>query len=283
MPLYFAYGSNLHAADWRAWCQRKGHDPSSIKPIGRAFLPDHRLVFDYRSHTRNHAGVCNLADAPGRFVEGWLFEVAPEGWAALDEKESRAIAYERVALTAITDAGEEAKIITYRVPSARLHGYAQPTDEYREIVLSARRALGLGTEEVEAAIADRVPPPPRFFIYGTLLNGEANHHRIARHEVEAAAPALHPGTLHDLGPYPGMTLRRTHDVRGELVSVARHQAALADVDELEGFKGFGAQDNLYRRTLIRAGGEWAWTYLIANPAEAPVIASGCWRTHRAAR
>ncbi|MBI1185825.1 MAG: hypothetical protein GC206_00535 [Alphaproteobacteria bacterium] len=274
---YFAYGSNLHAADWRAWCARRGYDPDTIRPLARAFLPDHRLVFDYRSHTRN-GGVCNLAPARGAYVEGWLFDVSEAGWAALDEKESLGVAYERVDLIGLTEAGEEIAVTTYRVPEMRLHGHTPPTPEYLDIVLSARRALGMNTAEIESAVNEETAPAPNLFVYGTLLEGEANHHRIARHCNRCADAAVR-GTLHDLGAYPGMTLAPAHDVLGEVVALDAAGAGLAAADLLESFHGFGDARNLYRRTLVPIGGAWTWTYVLTGPFEAPVIASGCWRTH----
>jgi gamma-glutamylcyclotransferase (GGCT)/AIG2-like uncharacterized protein YtfP len=197
----------------------------------------------------------------------------------LDEKESVGIAYERVDLTALSEAGEEIAVTTYRVPDARRRGYTPPTSEYLDIVLAGRRALGVNTVEIEHAARGAHAPAAPLFVYGTLLEGEANHHRIARHGARHA-PAQTRGALHDLGAYPAMTLAPTHDVRGELVSLAAPEAALADADDLESFHGFGAKGNLYRRTLIAIAGAPAWTYVLAAPTDAPVIASGCWRTHR---
>jgi len=55
-------------------------------------------------------------------------------------------------------------------------------------------------------------------------------------------------------------------------------------DEIEGFHGFGRNNNLFRRALVNvdvgcARGRLAWTYATTQTS-APAIASDDWREHR---
>lgn len=117
------------------------------------------------------------------------------------------------------------------------------------------------------------------FVYGTLRQGRANDHWIAPHVVRVQ-PATAQGLLYDLGPYPAMTLeaRAPRTIQGEFVTVKSFDAALKDLDELEGHTP-GARDNLYDRTIVPvrlANGQTHHAYvyvMIETPAGAPLVES----------
>lgn len=112
----------------------------------------------------------------------------------------------------------------------------------------------------------------RLFVYGTLMRGESNHHRMAAATFLGEA-ATEPGlALVDLGPYPGMVKEGRASVSGELYRVPA--ATLADLDELE------QHPDRYWRTTIRLVGDepaQAYLYPLERAAGWPRIDSGDWR------
>ncbi len=127
-----------------------------------------------------------------------------------------------------------------------------------------------------------------FFVYGTLLPGEANY-PLWREAIQAIKPATLPGArLYDLGQYPMLVEGGVGEVRGMVgwVRPSSYAAALSLLDMLEGIHlpypgGIG-----YRRrprVVWLAGGSEvaAWVY-VGNPAVVaglkPVGAD--WKTHR---
>jgi len=119
-----------------------------------------------------------------------------------------------------------------------------------------------------------VPPPPRVFVYGTLLPGERNAGVAARGGAFQAAPARLPGyRLLHLWPeaYPGIVPGPPgEEVLGAVLTYASQDwpRALPFLDELEGVHD---TPPLYRReavTVTLAGGEIqaAWTYVYADTA-----------------
>ncbi len=124
-----------------------------------------------------------------------------------------------------------------------------------------------------------------FFVYGTLMRGEANHQVAARHGLASVRAGRVRGALFDTGGgYPAMRPAADDSwVMGEVLVPQDFDAALRAMDELEGYAGEGADGNLYERRLIEVdleGGERcvAWTYVYAQdlPPQAR-IASGSWR------
>jgi hypothetical protein len=69
--LYFAYGSNMD------WGQMKGRCPS-VRFVGVAKLPDHRLVFTRKSVNRG-CGVADVVRDAGGGVWGAVFEIPTRG------------------------------------------------------------------------------------------------------------------------------------------------------------------------------------------------------------
>ncbi len=148
------------------------------------------------------------------------------------------------------------------------------------------------------AVAARLRLPPdaaaagaaiaSFFVYGTLLRGEPRQDAIRRHTPDSVLPATCPGRLVDLGEYPGLVLDAGNApgaVHGELVRIPGRAlaAAIARLDAIEDFRGFGVAGSLYARRLVRvtcADGatSLAWTYLYTGDVgTARPIHSGRWR------
>jgi gamma-glutamylcyclotransferase (GGCT)/AIG2-like uncharacterized protein YtfP len=131
-----------------------------------------------------------------------------------------------------------------------------------------------------------------FFVYGTLLPGEANYHLwgdAIRREETAVFPN---GRLYDLGGYPMMLEEGDAPVRGALIYVhpAAYAAILARLDALEGYNPERPDASPYqrrrRRALTEAGtAVTAWVYLGRRRyvRHRPVIESGDWVAARRRR
>jgi gamma-glutamylcyclotransferase (GGCT)/AIG2-like uncharacterized protein YtfP len=116
------------------------------------------------------------------------------------------------------------------------------------------------------------------FVYGSLLQGEANHERMAGATSLGEARTEAAFDLIDLGEYPAMVRGGRTEVEGELYGVP--PALLAELDAFEG------HPRLYRRSRIRLdGGRRVEAYLLAAapPEACPWIAGGRWRDWLARR
>lgn len=85
--LYFAYGSNLNAAQMLKRC-------GEVWVVGPATLPGHRLAFGGWSKRRK-GGVATVLPAAAAKVDGLLFELTPAGLSRLDVAEGYPDAYGR--------------------------------------------------------------------------------------------------------------------------------------------------------------------------------------------
>lgn len=77
--IYFAYGSNLDAQDFRTTC-------SNAIALEPARLEDHQLCFPRWSQKR-HCAVASVKHAVGATVWGALYRLTPYCLAALDQRE----------------------------------------------------------------------------------------------------------------------------------------------------------------------------------------------------
>jgi gamma-glutamylcyclotransferase (GGCT)/AIG2-like uncharacterized protein YtfP len=280
---YFAYGSNLNAEDLRAWCATHGVAYPLGPKIANAWLPDHEVAFDVWPGGGG-AAVLSLRLRTGQATPGVLFEVDEEGFATLDRRRGAPEACRRQRLTVLLEDGGTLDAEAYvGVCGRRPGGRVLPTAEYVRIVAAGLAAHGLPTAMHEAAAGGEPPAPllPHLFTYGTLRRGGRRHNLVEGNLVRHA-PAAARGHLHDLGGYPGMTTdRRGGIVRGDLCTLRDPSAALALLDRIESFAGFGAEGSLFRRALVRAvtreGLEvTAWAYLWARAPQGEPVASGDW-------
>ncbi|MBX3327204.1 MAG: gamma-glutamylcyclotransferase [Nitrospira sp.] len=290
--LYFAYGSNLNTADWQRWCRKNEFPPNLLSPVGIGYLPDQELTFDYYSSSR-HGGALNLKPRVGQLVAGVFFEVRNGGWEALDRKEGAPYCYEHFDTVALTSDGTELPVTTYRVRDDRREDFVVPTDEYITLVREGLKEHGLDDAMLDIVSRNETPPLAAYaiFVYGTLMRGECRFSVLAEHGLECILLAESPGRLLDLGSFPGMLVPNAADqwVQGEFIRLRDIGSALKQLDAIEGFRGFGQPDSLYRRALIDVGvGDGrirpAWTYLINDHhCGAPAIPSGDWRQHQGRR
>lgn len=280
---YFAYGSNLNAADLRAWCATGGIAYPLGPKIANAWLPDHEPVFDLRSDLRG-GGVLNLRPKVGQATPGVLFETDAEGIAALNNKEGAPTHYRRCAVTVLRDNASSVEAETYiAAGEAGARGHVPPAAGYLRVVRDGLEEHGLPTAHLEAAAQGEAPPYPipHLFTYGTLRSG-GRRHNLIQADLAELVPARARGVVYDLGGYPGMVLdKRGGIVRGELCELRHVTATLTLLDRIEGFAGFGVEGSLFRRALLRAvsrdGRELtAWAYLWARAPQGDLVVSGDW-------
>ena len=125
MMLYFAYGSNMERAQMKRLCK-------GSRFVSAARLTDHELVFPRRSDAWG-GGVAGLKPAPGKVVEGILYEVPEEDQKILDLAEDYPRSSIRKPVTAENFAGEKVKAFAYFVMGA---GDYPPSRRYMEKLIS---------------------------------------------------------------------------------------------------------------------------------------------------
>ena len=280
--LYFAYGSNLDPHNWEDWCLRRGFDTRSIEPLGPAWLPDHELVFHYRSRLRD-GGALDIRPRRGTAIPGALFRVAD--WGGLDAKEGvSGRYYRRVGVVALTSDGDAHEAATYRVCSDRVRGFVPPGPEYRAIVERGLSRFGHGSEGfIAAAQGESAPPwPDTLFTYGTLMRGQQSHGRLDPYVRRAHGRAhVNGAAMLRIDWYPGLVLSPAGTVHGELFEIDGIEALLGELDAYEDFTGYGRNGSMYRRSLVSAvtpsGPRLAWTYVYVGEANPSMrIPSGRW-------
>ncbi len=284
-PLYFAYGSNLDVRDLE---QRSPALVSLLEPVGPAYLPDRALAFTRKSAARN-GGVLDVVPHRGAIVHGMLFRVLGNGWDLLDRKEGArgdSPAYRRISTVALVGHAE-VPVQTYVV--AAPGGHVAPGPDYLEVVRRGCERWDLDVGGLErAAQGQRAAPLSALFAYGTLMRGESRFARLQPEQLTCALLAESGGTLYDHGAFPGFRPGETDRlVQGEYVIHRDIEALLARLDEIEGFRGWGASSSLFRRAVIDVGMcdgrvRQAWTYVTCIDG-APPIPSGDWRAHRGTR
>ena len=280
---YFAYGSNLHRADFERWCRDRGGDPASVRLREPAHLPDHEPVFHYHSTTRR-GGALDVHPRPGSAVSGALFDVTEEGWTLLDRKEGVASgSYHAVEVTALTSDGRVVPARTYRVVPDRRERFVAPADDYVALVCEGLRGLGLPDAPVRAAARGEPPPahPGALFVYGTLMRGQVQAALLEEHAPVSVCAGSVPGRLLALGWYPGLVppAHPSDRVHGEVFRFESVESLIPELDVYEDFRGYGAPDSLYHRVLLEVstavGRELAWAYLyVGSTVGATPIVSG---------
>lgn len=155
---YFAYGSNLNAEDFQAWCRNGNHPAIVLRNPARAVLPDHELAFTYYSTSRK-GGVLDVRFRAGHFVSGVLFDISEAGLRVIDLKEGAPNAYERKLVTVLDGVGNKVAAVTYRVRPDRAVEFVRPTEDYLRIVANGLRDFGLYDGDLQAAATQRDNEP----------------------------------------------------------------------------------------------------------------------------
>lgn len=115
----FAFGSNLDYSQMRRRCP-------SVRVIGPAGLPHHRLAFVGRSRSWGGA-VATVTDAPGKLTAGMVFSINREDLRVLDACEGHPVFYVREMVKVhMLNSKKEQCVWTYRLD----RDFAPPTPEY---------------------------------------------------------------------------------------------------------------------------------------------------------
>lgn len=127
---------------------------------------------------------------------------------------------------------------------------------------------------------DDLTLPLPFFLYGTLMRGERGHTALALScKAHYLGRARLPGTLFDLGDYPGFRSGRFGLVTGELF-LPGTPGLVSALDAYELFDpAYPARSEYIRQQVILADRPSpCWTYVYNRPVKGRrVIASGNWR------
>ncbi len=256
---YFAFGSNLDAAQMRRRCP-------TAAAVGPARLTGWALAFAGHSATWG-GGVATVVRAPGASVSGLLWRLPRDELSRLDAYEGYPRAYERRRLLVSALSGRR-RAYVYLKPDALL---SAPAAAYVDQIHDAYIEHGFDRGPLLGAVLRAVRARATVFVYGTLREGEANHHLLGGRRPTARARTEARFRLAHLGGFPAMVRGGGARVVGETYEVDGR--TLARLDQLEG------HPRLYRRQRIRLeGGGDALAYLLppAMAAGFPTIRSGDW-------
>ncbi len=278
--LYFGYGSNLSAEDWEAYCQRKGADPRVLRDLQPAWLLDHRLEFDFHSHSRKGGAANIVPGRRGQAVPGALMGLSSDGLALMDRKEGHPHVYRRHPAEVNTLDGVTHAVQTYSVTSgARASTLMAPSSYYESLLRTGLAQRGLPTTPLDASLLGLDSSGhsiEHVFVYGTLLPGECRGNVLEGFNPTASQAAQVTADLRHLGSYPGL-VPGPGTVHGRLYSFQDPAAALTTLDSIEGFQP--GKPSLYRRVVILAktssGPHWASTYVYDGDDGVP-IPNGNW-------
>lgn len=278
---YFAYGSNLNLYELQRFLIGRGYDPETIRPLFTAYLPDRELCFNFRSPSWN-GGVLDVVPRRGSITPGVVFAVEGLGRAALDLKEGCPHFYRTFITTCLLPDSSSYRVFSYEV-DPRHQQAVEPSQEYVEIVRSGLRGFSIGDAHLESALKRESYRLKHIFVYGTLQQGECRAHLVKDRLEEPVRLGRVRGRLIDLGGYPGLIAPTCTDqwVYGELLTVTDIEDTLMELDQVEGFAGYGSE-NLYDRVLATVetpeGTYLAWVYSYSTPPDLlRLIPSGNWK------
>ena len=126
---YFAYGSNLDAAQMAERC-------SDSKVICVARLQGYCLKFDRYSDGWG-CGVADIVREQGSEVWGLLYEISERDRYALDRYEGHPRLYRRIEVDVFDNANQKYCALSYEV--VRKDGHIAPSSEYLRILLNAAK------------------------------------------------------------------------------------------------------------------------------------------------
>lgn len=263
--LVVAYGSNLCDYDLKNFARKNGFSESCIHFEDVVFLPDFELCFNTASKSRK-GGVLNIRKALGCVTEAGLFSANLEGLELLRKKEGHPFKYEEVEVVALDTNGVEIKALTYVVPPQKTKGFVKPHADYLQVCEDGFNSRGIDCYNLKvAARGEKIKPNSALFTYGTLMRGEKRYDLIKEFSVECALMAQCFGSLSTNGHYPALSLDGDgfswgdYFVSGDIVSL------LKCADKIEGFVGFGSDQNLFRRTFVQVDVgrlRYAWLYVM---------------------
>ena len=141
----FAYGSNMNLGDLRGWLAAQGHSGDGIRRVELAILPGYRLVWNYRSITRD-GGAANVAPCAGRNLPRLALSVDARTLATIDRKEGHPRYYSRASAPIVVrlQRGEDISAWVYiAVPERCSAAPVPPRRAYLDLLLKAAREHAL--------------------------------------------------------------------------------------------------------------------------------------------
>ena len=264
--LYFAYGSNLDAAQMRRRC------PTAAL-VGPGRLPGRALAFAGHSATWG-GGVASVVLAEGVSTPGLLWRISRDELSLLDGHEGHPWAYERRLWLVDTPTGRRRAFVYFKADAAPSPPAGAYVDQIHDAYIEHDFERAPLVDALVASVRTRTP----VFVYGTLRSGEVNHRLLDGLEPVAKARTEARFRLAHLGGFPAMVRGGRTRVAGEVYEV--DGPTLLRLDRLEGHPGF------YRRRAVRLeGGRAAIAYLL-SPVQAagyPTIRSGDWTNQKEIR
>lgn len=281
--LYFGYGSNLDWNDWVRYCEKNNASPDGLKEREPGWLIGHHLKFHYYSNGRKGGAADVVPINDYHATPGALFDVDEDAWSTLVAKEGAPRYYEEKNVLVIGSDGQLHEAVTFVVcDDKKKPDFQRPTDVYHDFIHNGLHERGLPTKGLEMAMQHRSDTPTinHLFVYGTLKSGQSRFVQLEPY-VLSKQDASVQGHLHHLGRYPGMK-PGNGVVQGQLIGLQNVEACLEQMDDIEGFLGFGRNDSLFDRTIVQVRTEqglvWAWTYVYAEDVDADsIIEDGQWR------
>ena len=285
--LVVAYGSNLCSEDWSAFATRNGVDGECLQFEEVITIPDYKLVFNTASRNRN-GGVLNIAKSIGHIVPAGLFSVNQTGLELLRRKEGVPFKYLEESISAIRFDGSEVAAVTYIVPPERSKSYVEPHPTYLQICLDGYVAYDIGTEDLmRAANNQAIDPLNALFSYGTLMRDESRFPTISKYGVNCALMGQIFGRLTTNGSYPALNLHQEGYAWGDYFVSDNIGSLLLETDRIEGFGGFGSENNLFRRTCVEVdvggvGQRFSWVYVMDSNLGLDIFQND-WRAYNSKR
>jgi hypothetical protein len=141
----FAYGSKMDVDDLRGWLAKKGHGADGLVRVERATLAGYRLVWNYRSVSRD-GGAANVEPCEGRDLPGLALFVNAKTLKAIDQKEGHPRYYSRGSSTRtvrLHDGGEIAAWLYVAVQARCSVTPVWPRRKYLQLLVDAARKNAL--------------------------------------------------------------------------------------------------------------------------------------------
>jgi len=135
VAVYFAYGSNMSSRAIAGRCP-------SARPLGRAALPDHELIF-FLDDASWRGGVAGVLPAPGRRVEGVLYALDEPDLRALDDYEDVAAGDYVRARREVHAADGSPRDAWIYLPGRDADVWVRPSRAYLRCLLEGAREHGL--------------------------------------------------------------------------------------------------------------------------------------------
>ena len=261
-----AFGSNTNLDDFNDYALTMGYPEGCLKFSRLVEAPDHKLAFTKYSKNRD-GGVLDLLHSVGHVTTVALFYTNELGVELLRQKEGVPLHYVEKKITVIDAGGGAIQALTYVVAPDKRERFVRPSEQYLQVCRKGFVKLGICTKGLEAAAQDKpIKLLSALFTYGTLMRGEPRFEAIAKFKLRCALSAFCFGTLSTNRLYPALNLAGKGFSRGDYFVSNDIAKVLSVTDQIEGFKGFGSKENLFRRTCVPVdvgglGQRFAWVYV----------------------